>query len=182
MAGEHVSRAHAGTRHVSHGEHAPLSRSASRSLPRSLTPALRFSLSTSLSFSHTIFLVLSCFFSSPPFLLFIKLKCISFSLALSPILYLPISSFSCRRICATVSFFNSLLYLAVLFSPVSIASSLCRALRFVPLLRFYTRHTVVSVSSSSLVSSPSFPLGHSPTQRTVCLPPYPFSLLPRAIS
>lgn len=40
MLGEHVTRAHAGTRHVSHGKHAPLAYSMSRSLSESLTPAL----------------------------------------------------------------------------------------------------------------------------------------------
>lgn len=40
MLGEHVTRAHAGTRHVSHGEHAPLAYSVSRSLSQSVTPAL----------------------------------------------------------------------------------------------------------------------------------------------
>lgn len=54
---EHVTRAHAGTRHVSHEEHAPLAYFASRSLSRFLTPALRF-FPTFLSFflfvSHTI--------------------------------------------------------------------------------------------------------------------------------
>lgn len=51
MLGEHATRAHAGTRHISHGEHAPLAYSASRSLSQSLTPALRFSL-PSISFPH----------------------------------------------------------------------------------------------------------------------------------
>lgn len=67
---EHVTRAHAGTRHVSHEEHAPLAYFASRSLSQFLTPALRF-FPTFLSFflfvSHTIsFFLLSSvsFFSS----------------------------------------------------------------------------------------------------------------------
>lgn len=51
MLGEHATRAHAGTRHISHGEHAPLAYSASRSLSRSLTSALRSSL-PSISFPH----------------------------------------------------------------------------------------------------------------------------------
>ena len=56
---EHVTWAHAGTRHVSHGEHAPLAYFASRSLPWFLTPSLCFfSIFFSLSFlslSHTSF-------------------------------------------------------------------------------------------------------------------------------
>lgn len=61
MLGEHVTRAHAGTRHVSHGEHAPLAYSVSRSLSQSLTPAFRSS--PCLSLSCYIFFFLSLFLS-----------------------------------------------------------------------------------------------------------------------
>lgn len=61
---EHVTRAHAGTRHVSHEEHAPLAYFASRSLSQFLTPALRF-FPTFLSFFSLCFthnFLLSSFF------------------------------------------------------------------------------------------------------------------------
>lgn len=61
---EHVTRAHAGTRHVSHEEHAPLAYFASRSLSQFLTPALRF-FPTFLSFFSLYFthnFLLSSFF------------------------------------------------------------------------------------------------------------------------
>lgn len=61
MLDEHVTRAHAGTRHVSHGEHAPLAYSVSRSLSQSLTPAFRSS--RYLSPSCYIFFFLSLFLS-----------------------------------------------------------------------------------------------------------------------
>lgn len=73
MFGEHVTGAHAGTRHVSHEEHAPLAYFASRSLPRLLTPAPCFSTTSLFPFFFSIlfvslaqFLSLSLSLVSPP--------------------------------------------------------------------------------------------------------------------
>lgn len=100
MLGEHVTRAHAGTRHVSHGEHAPLAYSVSRSLSQSLTPAFRFS--PSLSPSCYIFFFLS------PFLSLFYLHQIR--LEYNPPSFPPISHFLLFLFCHFISFFSRILW------------------------------------------------------------------------
>lgn len=102
MLDEHVTRAHAGTRHISHGEHAPLAYSVSRSLFESRTPALRFSPSL---FCHKFSLFYLPFF---PFFLF---------LSHAQIHSAPIHS---RQFCIFLSLYSATLspffvYLVVLF-------------------------------------------------------------------
>lgn len=120
MLGEHVTRAHAGTRHVSHGEHAPLAYSVSRSLSQSLTPALRF-------FPLLYFLLISCyipFFLSPFFYLLpfcIKKNYIVLNQIHSE-LSLQSSNFQFFTL-STLSFFSLFVaYLVILFFLVMIIS------------------------------------------------------------
>lgn len=179
MVGEHVSRAHAGTRHVSHGEHAPLSHSASCSLPRSLTPAFRFSLSLSLFPSlFAIFLVPSCSSSSSTFSFLYQAQCVLRSRLLATILYLPPSSFPADKQSATMSSFISLLYLAVFSRNESSLVSLSRPSFCLDLTRDTRTHGRFCFL---FLSRFLFPLTVLPLSAQSS--PSPFSsLLPRTVS
>lgn len=110
---EHVTRAHAGTRHVSHGEHAPLAYFASRFLPRFLTPALRFFPASLFLFflfvSHTICFLL---FSPVSFFLPAKFKCTLLSFAsIQHLLFSPCPpQYLFFIIFSHVTFLNPLIY------------------------------------------------------------------------
>lgn len=128
MFGEHVTRAHAGTRHVSHGEHAPLAYLASRFLPRFLTPALCFLTASliffSLCISHNFFL--SCFPSA-------KFKCILLSHSL--LFHIFYSLFVRHRI--FILALNDLLFVANFKIEFRFYNFMCRILYISPFLKCF---------------------------------------------